>query len=113
MEQITIDIIKAVGVIIVALVTGVIGTALKLSKTDVVSQKQLSEEKDSIYNEMDDKIEKATKELATKESVAHLSAGFEKLEKKFEKKMDDFTNVIHEMMIKVEVMAERRKEPRG
>lgn len=107
------EIIKASGIVIVAIITGAIGTALKLSKTDVVTHQQLSDEKDKLYCEMDDKIEKATKELATKESVKHLSAGFEKLEKKFESKMDEFSKTLQDIFVKVEVMAERRKIDRS
>ena len=91
-----------------ALITGLVGTLITLAVSNVVTQKQLSEEKELISTEIDDRIEKATKEFATKESVQYLSTGFEKLEKKF----DDFGAKLEKIVIDIAVMAERRKESR-
>lgn len=77
-----------------------------------VTQKDLSDYSDKIYDDMDDRIEKATKDLATKESVLHLSEGFEKLEKKFESKMDEFSKTLTDAIVNIAVLAERRSKPR-
>ena len=77
-----------------------------------VTQKDLSDYSDKIYDDMDDRIEKATKDLATKESVLHLSEGFEKLEKKFESKMDEFSKTLTDAIVNIAVLAERRSKSR-
>lgn len=104
-----IELLKVVGTLIIAAITGVIGAILKLSKSDLVTQEKLSCEKDKIYDDMNCKIKEVKSEMATKESVQHLAEGLDKLGKKF----DEFQKMLQDMAINVAVLAERRGQPRN
>lgn len=107
-----------IGTIILVIITGVVSFITGNKKQIIengepyITQKDLSDCKIKIYEDVDEKIEKATKELATKESVSHLSEGFEKLEKKFEAKMDEFTKTLTDAIVNIAILADRRNKPR-
>lgn len=103
-----IELLRVVGALIISAVCGVIGAILKLSKTDLVTQEKLSNEKDKIYDDMNNKIKEVKCEMATKESVQHLAEGLDKLGKKF----DEFQKTLQDMAINIAVLAERRGQPR-
>ena len=110
----------ALGVIIGAVAAPFVKVIISLFKKDTkdyndnksLTYREFLNEKDTIYNDMDIKIEKATKELATKESVSHLSEGFIDLKKNVEKKFDEFQKTLQDMAINIAVLAERRGQPR-
>jgi len=102
-----------IGTVILVIITGIVSfiTGKKNNNdadTSYITQKDLSDCTDKIYGDMDERIEKATKELATKESVSHISEGLKDLGKKF----DEFGSKLTQMMIDVAVIAERRSQPR-
>lgn len=109
----------ALGIIIGAIVAPFVKIIISLFKKEnkdcdnkSLTYREFLNEKDTIYSDMDIKIEKATKELASKESVAHLSEGFIDLKKNVEKKFDDFQKTLQDMAINVAVLAERRSKSR-
>ena len=77
-----------------------------------VTHKEFLAEKDNIFCEIDKRIDKATADKATKESIEHLQNNFTDLKKNVETNFNQFQVTLQQMAINIAVLAERRSQPR-
>lgn len=77
-----------------------------------ITHKEFLTEKDNIFCEIDKRIDKATADKATKESIENLQNNFTDLKKNVETNFNQFQLTLQQMAISVAVLAERRTQPR-